>query len=757
MAFKDVKAGVRVTGNLIQAAMGLQKNTAFAQLGGMESFQAAKGKFDEVFGGEAYGNSTFKQGFEDNLKKGGFEAAAASIARTDYVAPVQSQFTQEVLNDIAKRQGLESFTLAQFPGQSMETKAVNIVLNTQTRLQTAAAEELYKTISVRYEDEGVRTTVRAAGVGSYVSGATAWESMTELTPIFGILRNGDIFKDDLLRVWPVLPEDEDNIDTQLFVDSDVIAPEEQVYPSGDAYGRQNHLTNLLAVPGTINNLLGLCQAPGQRPWTDTDDIESNSIRVMKLAIKGSLGGTAFQAFITTESMTNINASPTSVGQNSNDRDIDVTLRNLPVSALVDADGKNDSIKELFKAFYDKGYEPNLSVKMGVRYNRQSYRLDLTSGKVVIESLTALNDGNRKVTHRYSTDDEKALFQLIKDGTVNGAGLTMNLTNASNGNFGYRLEVFDTIKELTTRRQDPVSVKYPVREQDVNKEALDDATSYMGVTIQTNCSKKAFETAFAHMNYLKSIDGAPVVDNDNGGNDLPGRMYVKVAAVSRSIRIQDHISAVNNIDVFDNVCSLMLTEIQDITAALAFKSGIAAINEFSGIAKTKWSVIVHQNLARFLMRSGDARITASEDFNIVPTNFDSMVGKILIVPQNDSTEDRINPLGGIGVNVAKENVVLHGQVTRGNQDFGVMMTMPCYLHWNLNVVTGMLTIEDAEDFLTDDGVFYKLAGVNIRTAKGQTVATTGDSGEGTTGPSEVKIVNDASNPVYTADAGTTPNP
>jgi len=273
---------------------------------------------------------------------------------------------------------------------------------------------------------------------------------------------------------------------------------------------------------------------------------------------------------------------------------------------------------------------------------------------------------------------------------------------------------------------------------------------MGVTIQTNCSKKAFEAAYKHLDYITSIDGAPVVDNENGGNDLPGRMYVKAAAVHRKFRIQDHVSSPDNLDVFDNVCSLILTEIQDITAALEFKSGIAAINEYSGVAKTKWSVIVHQNLHRFIMRSGDARIQAGADYNIVPTNFDSMIGKMLIVPQNDSTEDRINPLGGIGVNVAKENVVLHGNVTRGGQDFGVMMTMPCFLHWNLNVVVGSMVIEDAEDFLGDKGVFFKLGGVKVATVPGQTVNTTAAPAEGPVVPAQVVIANTADAPVFTKE-------
>lgn len=750
MAFKTVKAGVRNGGNLIQQATDMINQNAFKGISLDQTREEAMQALGGVTGAEAF--SAFTSGFKETSQHGSLTAALAAMGRNDHYDQVQSQLNAKVEADIRKTTGLESFTLAQFKGQALETKAVNIVLNSQTRLQTKAADELFKTLTVRYEDEGVRITVRAAGVGSYVSNAVAWESMTELTPIFGILRTGDIFKDDLLRVVPVFPEDANDPNRRYFAEASVSTPTPHEYPGNDAYGRTDHLTQRLAVPGSVENLLGLCTAPGQRGWTDTDDIESSSIRITELGITGKLLGADVQFFIPTDGMTNTSLTTTSIGQNSNDRDRDITIRHHSINTILDDEG--NSAVDLFKAaFDDKGYVPNLFVKMGVRYNRQGYRLDLTTGSVYVESMTRKSDGVR-VTLSTATDEEKALMSTATfRGTVNTATPVMNLTNASNGNFGYRLEVFDTQKELTTRRQDPVSVKYPVRKEDVNKEALDDTVSYMGVTIQTNCSKHAFERAYEHLDYLQSIDGAPVVDNENGGNDLPGRMYCSVAAVRRSLRIQDSISSVNNMDVFDNVCSLLLTEIQDITAALAFKSGIAAINEYAGIARTKWSIIVHQNLARFLMRSGDARITANEDFNIVESNFDSMIGKILIVPQNDSTEDRINPLGGVGVNVAKENVVLHGQVTRGSQDFGVMMNMPCYMHWALNVIMGELVITDAEDFLGNDGVFHRLAGVNVRTAPGQTVETSGNGGTTPpTGPTEVLIVNDAANPVIVDNQG-----
>lgn len=745
MTLKDVRASVRLSGNLVKETLDLINNKKFSALSGMESFGAAEQQLNGFSNAES-GVSAFGRGLKQNVNASNFSAIASSMGRTDYLDAVKNDITDSDVRAMAKREGLEGFTMNNFEGSSATTKAVNIVLNTQTRLQTAAAEQLYKTIQIKYEDEGVRMNVRAAGVGSYVNGANAWESMTELTPIFGVLRTGDLFKDDLLRIYPVFPEEESDDNYDLFLDPTIKPATPANYASGDAYGRQDHLTQMLAVPASIPSLLGLCQAPGQRGWTDTDDIESASIRITEVGVEGTLDGTKIQFFIDTSSMTNTNMAPTSIGQNSNDRDVDISLRHVAASQIVDDEGA--SAKALFQAFYTAGYEPNLHIRMTGRYNRQTTALSLTTGKVVIESLTRLSDGAR-ITHVNGTDAEKVLMRKLQGSTVNGATPEMNLTNANNGNFGYRLEVYDANKELTTNRQTPVSVKYPVRAEDVNKESLDDAISYMGVTIQTRCSRKAFDEAFNHFDYLRSIDGQPVVDNNTGGNDLPGRMFCRPAAVLRSLRIQDHISSPDNVDVFENICALVLYEIQDIAAALEFKSNIAAINEYSGVEKTKWTVIAHQNLARFLMRVGDSRISALQNFEIVPTNFDLMIGKIFIIPTNDSTEDRINPLAGVGVNVAKENIVLHGNVTRGTVDYGVMMTMPCYRQWNLNVLMGRLDILDAVDFLDDNGVFSKLGGVNVRTAPGQSVATTA----GAVDPdavSKVELVNTEVKPVFTKD-------
>lgn len=726
--FVEINGTPRAGGNRVAQAIKLLTTNAFSTFTGNEDYAKVKQNLGAIFGGESLGFADIKSGFESTLNQDNYRGIASSLTRTGHFDKVKSLYTADRMKIVAQvqgLQGLESFTLQSFEGQTQETKAINIVLNTQNRLQTKAADELYKTIFVRYEDEGVRMSVRAAGVGSYMQGPTAWESMTELTPIFGVLRTGNIFKDEVLRIYPVFPADENSADRAFFVDPSVVTPTNITYPRGDAYGRQAHLTQMLKVPCVVNNLMGLCSAPGQRPWTNTDDLESASIRIARLGLTLKIGnGANFELFVPTGAMTNTSMSPTSKGQSSNDRAIDITIRNHPVSALTDKDGKRDTLKTLFASFYDKGYEPNLKIGMTATFNRQTDMLELRQGMVTIDSITRLSD-KEQITFNRGNQEEIGLLRSLS-GLVTSALPEMNLTNASNANFGYRLEVYDAIKDLTTNRMEPVSVKYPVRPEDVNKEALNEATGHMGISIQLKCSRMAFESAFAHFDYITSIDGAPVVDNKSGGEALPGRMFCNASAVHRSMKIKDHISSPNNSDIFNNITALILGELSDITAALEFKSGIAAINEYSGVDKTKWSLIVHKNLARFLMRVGDARIAQLTDFEIIETNFDSMIGKVLVIPTNDSTESRINPLGGVGVNIAKENIVLHGNVTRDGQDFGVMMTMPCYRHWDINIVMGMLTIDDAGEFLDNRGMLRYLGGIAIRTQPTQHASVTVDN-------------------------------
>lgn len=711
MAFKAVKAALQSgDNNLLHAVKQAFGSQSLSALTGTESFVDFKNGLDSITGTES---ATFGAAF-NKLTVNQHDAVSASLARSA-IPPQEMEELKAAAKDLAQVGGMEGFSLQQSPGSEQQLRAVNLTLNAQSHLQTAAAEELFRTITVKYEDEGAMLKVRAAGLGNYAYGNSAWQSASELRPIFGLLRTGEMFKDDVLALVPVYPEDEEADTRSLFVSEALATPREVNYADTDAYGRESHLTQFLKVPCTIPNLLGLSQAPGQRPWTTTDEIESNSITIRTLLATAKVG-TATQAtpfFINTGTMSNNTFGPTTTSQSSDDRGLNMHIRMLPGFSVEDKDG-NPIGETLFANYKAAGYEPLLNISVGGNYQRQTNELRLNSGTVEIAALRDLANPNVWISMGKATAAQKDLLRGLVEGQVVGAKATFNASNTSRGNFGYRIEVFDATKRLSVRRNSPVSVKYPVDSRDVNQESLDFAIQQMGIVINNQCSKIAFDMALDHLKYITSIDGAPVVGNNQGSNVLPGQHFVTASAVNRSIKIEDVVSAQNNAEVYASVSAALSNEIADIAAALNTKSGLAAIKEYGGSTQNDWSIICHQNLARFLFREGDARTLGNGvKLEVFETNFDSMIGKILVVPAQTSTAETINPLAGVGVNISKENIVVQGSVHRENQEYGVVMTMPTFRHWPLNPVIGCLVVEDAAAFLGGEGLLSKLASQRIK--------------------------------------------
>lgn len=717
MAKKILTAALKPKSNLFHAIRtSLVNNNALATFSGNEGFADFQSQMGSVAGIEGVNLGSELA----VLKAGSFDAFMGAKLRKGLPSEALSMFG-EAEQGLKSIQGLEGFSMQNFAGEQADLKAANMTLNAQSHLQTPAAEALFTTISVKYEDEGAEMVVRAAGLGTYAYGNSAWQSASELRPIFGLLRSGEMFKDEVLALWPVYPTDAGDDTRLLFADAALVAPQNATYPEGDAYQRSAHKTQFLTVPVTVPNLLALTQVPGQRQWTSTDEIESNSISIRTLALGGKIGATAVNFFIDTRSMSNNTFGPTSMGQSSDDRQLNMHIRHLPGFSVEDKDGVKVG-ETLFASFKTAGYEPLLTVSASGNYQRQGNELRLNAGTAEVTALKELSS-KRIITLGKADEDQKALIRSFSGGTVVALKPTFNVSNTSRGNFGYRIEVFDARKHLSVQRRSPVSVKYPISKDDVNQASLDFAIGQMSIVINNQCSRNAFDKAQDHLKYITSIDGSPVVGNNQGSNVLAGQHFVTASAVNRAIKLQDVVSAVDSAGVFESVCAAITNEISDITAALNTKSGLAAIAEYGGTdGNIEWTVVVHQNLSRFVMRSGDARTTGpKQTLNVVETNFDSQIGQILIVPKNTSTNDTINPLGGIGVNVSKENILVQGNVTRDQQDFGVVMTLPIYKHWALNPIIGSLTITDAHEFLGDEGLLSKLASQRV------TVDNIGDAG------------------------------
>lgn len=669
--------------------------------------------------GEKIGRVNSLNGFKDSRNTQRVVAAIASRDAREYTKLLTETRTANALTleaEMRRIDGMEGFSAQQDPGTEKTMKAVNVALNAQAQLQTEAAEALFRTVTIPYDVEHIKMLVRSAGLGRYTSGASAFQRASELRPIFGLLRTGEIFDNDSLRVYPVYPEEASDPARKKFVPEAEYAPVDIEYQSGDAYGREAHRSSMLVVPLKVENILGLSQAPGQRPWTSTDEIEASAVSVDKIKVNGTFNGKAVVFFINTATMSNNTFGVTTTGQSSDERALSMVIKNLPASAVLDKDG--NSAEALFEDMLAVGYRPLLSFSLKGTIQRQTNEFELSSGSVTVTAITAVSDQSGKPipVHAIAETAVKNLA-LSMGGSVTGANVRLNVNNISQGNFGYRLEVFDAEKQYATRRREPVSVKYPVTAADVNQSALDDAIEYMSIAINSQCSKDAFDAAANHLEYIKSIDGQGVVSNQQGSNILPGQHFVTATAVVRSLTLADVLSVTKNEDLYAAICAAIINEVCDMVAALETRSGIASIKEYGAINDMNWSLIVHQNLARFIIKPGDIRtIGGWSRVSVKATNFDHMVGKCYLVPEDAATGDTINPLAGIGINVVKENIVVQGNMHRDQQHYGVLMTVPSYRHWALNPVIGHLTITDAHEFLTDDGLLSSLTKLRIASAE-----------------------------------------
>lgn len=697
-------AGVTSGKNLFNEVRKSLTAGALSSMSGNERYEDFQATIASVTGNE----SAIMGAVLKNQTRGGFGALASSIARKDSLPSDLVEVYREATATFSKVAGLEGFSMENYKGEEKDIRAANITLNAQTQLQTKAAEALFASVGIGYHEEGATLIVRAAGLGTYAYGNTAFQSGSDLRPIFGLLRSGEMYQEEVLQVWPVYVDDDASETHDLFVDEAKIAPEQKKYMAGDAYNRQPHLTQMLKVPSTIPYFIGLTQTPGQRPWDTTDELESNSISVRKLLVEGTVGATAVSFFINTAAMSNNTFGVGGQIQTSDDRQLRLQIKQLPGFSVTDKDGKEIG-EVLFKTFKDAGFQPLLSVTLTGNFQRQTGELVLQSGSATVFALQSIANPKLIIKIGAGDDAQKALIRSVK-GQVTGASTTQNVTNINRGNFGYRIEVYDVYKHLSVQRRSPISVKYPVGPDDTNQQSLNNALEHMSVVINNQCSKQAFIEADKHIAYVKSINNSPVVSNTQGSEILAGQHFVTATSINRSLRLQDVVSAVGTVEVFDAISAALINEVADIIAALNTRSGLAAIAEYGSTnVKDKWTVVVPQNLARYMMRSGDARtIGPISNLEIVVTNFDSEVKRMIIVPYNDSNSEVINPLAGIGVCVTKENIVVQGNVTRNNTDYGVVMTLPTYKHWALNVVIGTLTVEDAEEFTSDNSPINKVA-------------------------------------------------
>ncbi|WP_228493006.1 hypothetical protein, partial [Pseudomonas aeruginosa] len=138
-------------------------------------------------------------------------------------------------------------------------------------------------------------------------------------------------------------------------------------------------------------------------------------------------------------MSNNTFAPTSNGQSSDERQLNLQVKQLPGFSVSDKDGKVVG-ETIFASFKSAGYEPLLAFRLTGSYQRQTNEFNLQPGTVTITAVRNITTGVvTKIGFADST--VKALMRSFTEGKLIGAITTQNVSNTNRGNFGYRIEVY----------------------------------------------------------------------------------------------------------------------------------------------------------------------------------------------------------------------------------------------------------------------------------------------------------------------------
>lgn len=614
----------------------------------------------------------------------------------------------DLSKELSSVAGTEGFSLVNKSGDMEVKQAPSIALNALSHRQTDAGEAFYKTVTIPYTCEQIKYQVRSAGLGRYVYGASAYERSSELTPVTAILRDSDFFLEDSLKLQPVFPEDGGKT-AEMFVASADWTPWDVKYDQSDVLHRGAHKTSFLSLPANIPNLLALSQTPGQVAFDISDEIESNSIKLTDVLVRFTMGTESTKTVVRlhTADMSNTSVGPSSQVQSSDDRVMPFVARHLRAEQFLEKTGglKGTTPTTALDGLKADGAIPYFDLQLTITFNRQNNQATALPGLVTLSKIE--KDG---ITYLANTEDTtiKALFDLYKGGVLIGAHLDYNTNNLNNTNFGYRVETYNAEKQMGVRKWTPVSIKYPIDPRDVNQEALNFAVENMAVIINNEMSASSVTAAKKHLVALERINGAPIVGNNQGSNVLAAQHFIQPCVVQRVTTIKELTSSQNSQDTMANVAAGILNVISEIVAALTTNSGLAAIQEYNGEKEQTWDVIVHQNLYRYMFRNGDSRsLGHGHKANFIPCNFDSTKGEIFIIPSTKTSGDSIDPMGGVGVTLSKEDIVVEAKMTRDNKDFGLLMTCPSFQQHSLNVIMGYMKLTDADAAMTNDGLIHTL--------------------------------------------------
>ncbi|KAG6328167.1 hypothetical protein ID866_10922 [Astraeus odoratus] len=631
----------------------------------------------------------------------------------------------EALKAVVAHGGMESFSMQLDQGAVARQKAATIELNARSNRQWDAAEALYPTLIIPYDQEALVLPIDIAGVGAYNASGNANEAFEDLRPIASVLSDSKFNAGDDLKLVPVLPANPTDVNAAMFVAAADWTPWDVTYDANDLLGREAHKTNFLAIK-KINNLLSLCRAPGATAFEQNDEIEASSIKLNRILLK--LKTKDGEGFVTldTGSMAGVAARPSTGTTSDEKRQINFVLNGLNVANLKDKDGNPT---QLFKSLTDAGLKVFLSMELSATYHRSTRSWSPTVSPVAV-AYVINKDGDRLVVGHSNmpADIATLIADQAMEATIHGVDLKMNHANTNRSRYGTTVVYANTTKSYNIQRRQPISVKYPMLNEDNNADVLAMLVQQMDIMVTRNMSHDAFKAANQHFAYVYDNNGMKIVNiNDDSSSVLPGQHFLGTVGIESSMDLIKEVSTLDSKDTRDNIEAALVNKVYDIITGLRVRSNISALKELDGRTES-YVIVAHAALAPFLMTTGDYRTFGTNvKFRIVETNIDSEIGRMWVIPESQTKNGVVDIFGGMGICVAKELLVIEGSVNQSDRQYRMIITQPAYQHHSLCPVAGRLTIKDMDKLMGDEGLIAQV-NKHLVTVNGKLDGAAGGTGK-----------------------------
>ena len=653
-----------------------------------------------IFGAENFSLANSSDAMSFGQKKNTVSSARAMLENGTFTNRAKNLESQ-----IKVVSGLEAFSLTLSEGSVAQQKAATIELNAESNCQFPGAEAMYPTVQIGYGETMLELPIDVAGVGTYNISGNGFDAYEEFRPIVSTLTDHTYDPGDDLKMVPVFVDDKNDSSYKFFVPPAQWPARTEQYDSGDLLNRGSHLTNFLR-PIKIDNLMNICRAPGSVAFQQDDEIESGSIRIQRVLFKiKTKDGEGIFALDTSKFAGNAMRNGASLNSVS-ERQLILKTINTDPKLLTDKDGKDAS--SLFTSLGE--LKAGLQWQVTLTYNRDTRGITPTVSQEVSIHHVVDTKGNRLVAGSSKTDP--ATNTLINtqavEASILGYELAFNHNNRNWSRYGQTIIYTSTNKQYYVRERTPLYVKFPMADDFTNSEVVAKCVKSMGMMISRNMTFDAFKQANEHIDYLMANNNKKIVNVNEVSNDvLPGQFYFNTTGRDDAMSLQDVVSTLDTKDALTNVQAALVNKITDVITDIRVRSGFSAIKEIDN-RDEEYTIVAHAALAPFLITTGDVRTFGNNvKFKVIQTNVDTEIGNFWIFPSSQTKDGSIDAFGGFGFCVARELLVIEGDVRSSERQFRMLITQPAWQHHNTGVIGGRVRITDIQELLEGGGVLTSI--------------------------------------------------